>query len=342
MSIRKSLILTAALALAMLIWLAWPFYQFYGHRNELPLGPFGWIELPDSPPQRQTLHDPAYRNQAAQAMDALRHHRKRLGLPALSAAVAVRGELVWAGTIGWQDIESSTPATPDTMFRIGSTSKALTATALARLVDAGTIELDAPIENYLNPLPNPEWTGITPRMLASHMAGLPHYRENSDWLGLYRSVSLSTRYETMADALDVFDGSDLLFEPGTEFHYSSLGTVLLGAVIGAAADRSYREVMQREVFAPTAMNATIVAPPRAEGTASMATSYLRDGASFRPWRPVDQSHRLPAGGWAATSSDLARMGIAWLDDGYISAATRQRFWTPQQLASGEINSQEYA
>jgi len=342
MTLRRLLILIAAIFLAALVWLAWPFYQFYGHRNQLPLGPFGWTEVPDNPPQNQTLHDPAYRDQAAQAMHALRGHRERLGLPALSAAVAIRGELVWAGAVGWQDIESGTPATPDTMFRIGSTSKALTATALARLVDAGMIELDAPIGDYLNPMPNPQWAGITPRMLASHMSGMPHYGENTDLPGLYRSVALRTNYASMRDALDVFDDSDLLFEPGTNFHYSSLGTVLLGAVMGAAADSSYREVMAGGVLEPNALNATVIAPARAAGTPNMATSYLRDGDAFRRWRPVDQTHRLPAGGWAATSSDLARMGIAWVDEDYISAVTRQHFWTPQQLNNGETNPQDYA
>lgn len=342
MTIGRILLLVTGMLLATLVWLAWPLYQFYGHRDAVPLGPFGWVELPASAPETNTVYDAGYRLQAEHAMEALRRHRDRLRTPALSAAVAIHGELVWAGTVGWEDIESRTPASTDSMFRIGSTSKAVTATALARLVDAGKMDLDAPINTYLDPLPNDQWKTITPRMLASHMAGLPHYKENTDRIGMYRTVSLGTHYESMADALDVFDESELLFAPGTDFHYSTLGTVLLGAVMGASADTSYREVIREEVLEPVGMDSTIVAPPSADRTPDMTTSYVRDEGLFRPWRPVDQTHRLPGGGWAASSSDLARMGMAWLDASYITPATREGFWTPQELANGQTNPQDYA
>lgn len=336
----KKLILIGV-PLAAFIWLAWPFYEFYAHRDALPLDPFGWQKLPAEAPVTQQLHDPAYADAAERGLEALRSNRRRLQAPALSAAVAIDGRLVWAGAAGWSDIESRTPATPDTRFRIGSTSKALTATALARLVEAATIDLDAPIDRYLDPLPNPAWASITPRQLASHMAGMPHYKENTDWIGLYKTVSLQTRFDRVTDAVGVFDDSELLYEPGTDFHYSTLGTVLLGAVMADAVDKPYRELMEDEVFRPAGMQATIVAPPTAEGTTNMAVSYKRHDNDFRPWRPVDLSHRLPGGGFASTSSDLARLGAAWLDESFIRGTTRNTFWTPQTLANGETNPQDY-
>lgn len=336
---RRLILIT--IPLLALLWLAWPFYEFYAHRDALPLGPFGWRELPGKVPVTQRLHDPAHAEAAARGTEILRRHHRRLHTPALSAAVAIDGRLVWAGAVGWSDIESGTPITPATRFRIGSTSKALTATALARLVEAGDIDLDTPIERYLEPLPNPAWASITPRQLASHMAGMPHYKQNTDWIGLYQTVSLQSHFEQVTDAVNVFDGSELLFEPGTDFHYSTLGTVLLGAVMADVADTSYRDLMHEQVFRPAGMPSTTVAPSTAAGAEDMAVSYKHSEGKFRPWRPVDLSHRLPGGGFASTSSDLARLGVTWLDDRFISRATRETFWTPQQLANGETNPQDY-
>ena len=296
--------------------------------------------MPADAPVRQDLNNPAYAAAGKAALEILQRHRIEIGAPAISAAVAVDGEVVWAGTAGWADIKNEIPATPATMFRIGSTSKALTATALARLVDAGMIDLDTPISSYMPDLPNPAWAVVTPRQLASHMAGMPHYGENSDRVGLYRTLTMRTRYARMADALEVFDGSRLLSEPGTAFHYSSFGTVLLGAAMAAAADKTYLEVMRDEVFGPVGMASTIVSPVRGGG--DVAVFYkLKDGEA-RPWRDADLSHRLPGGGFASTSSDLVKMGAAMLDDGYVAPETREAFWTQQVLANGEINEQGYA
>ena len=340
-------IIVLAIMLFALVRLMWPVYEFYAHRGELPMGPTGWVVLPDEiPPDRQNVLNPLFEAAGQQALEILHQQRERIGTPAISAAVAVDGELFWAGAAGWADIKNLTPVTPETQFRIGSTSKALTATALARLVDQDMIDLDTPIEAYFDSLPNPDWTPITARQLASHTAGIPHYGGNSDRVGLYRSIALQTHYRDMRDAVAVFDGSELLFEPGTDFEYSSLGTVLLGAAMSHAADKPFRTLMDELVFDPLAMQSTIVAPKKAPEGSSLATFYYRDNAGnnhrYREWRPVDLSHRLPAGGFASTPSDLVRLGAAQLDDGFISPATRAEFWIPQVLADGEVNEQGYA
>ncbi len=323
--------------------LAWPVYQFEAHQGDAPMLPFGWVDMPEgAAPQTQDVLDPNFSEAGVRALKAMATWRADIGAPALSAAIGHKGQIVWRGAVGWADLGAKRAATPDTQFRIGSTSKAVTATALARLVDRGVLDLDVPIGTYLGPLPNAAWQPITPRMLASHMAGIPHYKENGDWVGLYRSVALGTHYDTVRSALDVFDESPLLFEPGTDFHYSTLGTVLLGAAMGAADGTSYRELISREVLEPAGMTATIVAPRHAPRSSQLAQFYHRKDGQYRVWRPVDLSHRLPGGGFASTPSDLVRMGLKQLDDAYISPETRKAFWTPQTLSSGEVNEQDYA
>ena len=160
--------------------------------------------------------------------------------------------------------------------------------------------------------------------------------------GLYQTVALRREYKDVRDALKIFDESPLLSEPGTDFYYSSLGTVLLGAVMSEASGKPYRDIIREEVIDPTGMTSTIVAPKRAGANKKLATFYLVKDGRQREWRPVDLSHRLPGGGWASTPSDLVRMGAKQLDDNYVSPQTRAQFWAPQKLNSGEVNEQNYA
>ena len=319
-----------------------PVYQFYAHRGSAPMPPWGWTTIGGPVPEVQQSFDPRYEAAGNLALREMADYRASNKLPSLSAAVAVGSELVWAGAVGFSDIASGTPVTPETLFRIGSTSKALTATALARLVERGEIDLDTPLLSYLPNIANPAWSVITARQLASHTAGTPHYGENRDWIGLYRSVALNHHYDDVRDALAVFDGSPLLFDPGTDFHYSSLGTVLLGATMSDVAGSSFRELMYREVFEPAGMVATFADGDDDQRAVGLATFYFTDGQRFRPWRKVDLSHRLPGGGFISSPKDLVRLGTMYFDDDYLSAATRAQFWTPQRLADGSINEDNYA
>lgn len=331
------------LFVATVAWLIWPFYSFYAHMGKAPFLPIGWESMPDeSPPVMQEVLDPTYTDAGHRTMGFMQARREQIGAPAFSAAVLISGNIVWRGTVGWADIQSKKPVSLNTQFRIGSTSKALTGTALARMVDRGEIDLDTPISKIMSELPNSQWKDITPRQLASHMAGMPHYKQNGDLLGLYKTVTLDDYFADVREAVSLFDGSPLLFEPGTDFEYSSLGTVLLGAVMSEAAGKPYRQIIQDEVLTPAQVTSTVVAPRRTAEHAESATFYVIQGDRYRAWRPVDLSHRLPGGGFASTPSDLVKIGALQLADGYLSKETRAVFWAPQSLNSGETNEQDYA
>jgi CubicO group peptidase (beta-lactamase class C family) len=338
---RLIIVITLA-ACAALAWLGAPIYGFKAHQGKLPLSPFGWVVLPAEAQSQSRLDDPDYAQAGNIALEILRRHRAKIAAPALTAAVAVQGQLVWSGAVGWEDVERQRAATPATVFRIGSTSKAVTATVLARLYERGVVDLDTPIDAYLSSLPNEAWRAITLRQLASHQSGLPHYKENTDLVGLYRSIALRRQFDDVRDAVSVFDDSELLFAPGQGFHYSTLGTVLLAATMAHATDKSYRTLVAQEITQPLGLDSIAEAPPSAAGHADHAIPYFSDGHRLRPWRDVNLSHRLPGGGFAATSRDLARLGAAWLDEKYLSASTRARFWSPQVLADGQVNAQNYA
>ena len=342
MNPKRWVILFAMVLLLIVGRLAWPVYEFYAHRGAAPLSPFGWHSIDGDVPATQEAFDPRFDEAGSRALELMEEHRSSINAPALSAALAVDGELVWVGAVGYADIETEMPATPETIFRIGSTSKAITGTTLARLVERGEMNLDAPLSSYMAELPNESWANITPRQLASHSSGLPHYKENGDLLGLYQTIALDRHYDDVRDALAVFDESPLLFEPGTDFFYSSLGTVLLGAVMSEVTGVPYRQLVQREVIEPAAMTSTFSASDSDRRADRLATFYYTDEGRHREWRDVDLSQRLPGGGFASTPSDLARLGAMYFDEDYLALQTRETFWSPQRLADGEVNEQNYA
>lgn len=333
-----------AVILLFVIWFLWPVYGFYAHRKGAPMLPFGFMVEPQEDPVSQVLKDVHFKQVATQSLARLTEHRHAISAPGISAAVAIDGKLVWAGASGWADIASQKPVTPKTQFRIGSTSKALTNTLLARMVEAGEVGLDTPIENYMS-LPNPEWGQLTLRQLASHRAGLPDYKDNQDLMGLYRSLALNKRYPTALSSLDVFDGSPLVNTPGTEVYYSTYNTVLLSAVLEKIKDnKPFSHVIDAFLFKPLGMDSTM-AEFELKDNSELATFYWNDDGhheQFREFRNVDLSHRLAGGGYISTPIDLVKLGSAWLDADFISQKTRQEFWTPIRMPNGEVNHQNYA
>ena len=273
-------------------------------------------------------------------MRLLLERRDTIAAPSISAAVSVDGNVVWAGSVGWSNIRDGKPATPQTTYRIGSTSKAVTATALARLSADNRLDIDAPISDYMADLPNNDWENFTSRQLASHTAGLAAYEENNDWIGFYHSLALRKRFKNAADSLSVFDGAKTLFKPSQNFHYSGFDSVLLSAFMESIEGYSFKNIVEREVSEPLML--TSLRPDHQTNAAhDKAVSYQVKGQTYKPWRKVDLSHKLAAGGFVSTPTDLAILGGAWLNDDFIPKPTRRDFWTPVEI-NGSVNVQDYA
>jgi CubicO group peptidase (beta-lactamase class C family) len=300
----------------------------------------GFSRIPDAVPFRSVPAKGIDELVVRFADDMVRRARKELGVVGLSAAVSVEGRVVWAAAAGYADLETRRALHPDSMLRIGSTSKAVTATLLARLVDEGVVDLDTPIERYMK-VPNPQWAPLTPRQLASHTAGLPGYEENTDLPGLYQTVVMHRRYDDVVDALDIFDGTSLLYEPGTAFHYSSFDVNLLSAALQGASQRPFLDILQERVLGPLKMTSTAGDGHVSEGR--VASFYeLRAGGQAKPWRRVDLTQKLASGGLLSTPSDLARLCGGWFDPAFLRPETVKAFWEPQRLRSGAVNDQAYA
>ena len=329
---RLGIGLAAVAALVSAACVSYPLWDGFGPWQELPVG---------NAPISQTVDDDRFADAGQHALEAIRVHREKQGFPALTAAVSIGGDLVWTGAVGWANLDTKTAATRATVMRIGSTSKAVTATAFARLVDSGEMSLDAPLSDYSTEWPNSAWNDLTPRQLGSHTAGLPGYENNGDRLGGLITLWGRRHYSSVGESLAIFDGSDLLYEPGTDFAYSSFDVNLLGAAIAASQKQPFLEVLDRLVFDPLELAAS-GGDSDGQDRSDLAQFYEMDGDRVRSWRPFDLSQRWPGGGLVSTSAKLVRIGGSWMDPDFISVETRTAMWTPQILRNGEVNEQSYA
>jgi CubicO group peptidase (beta-lactamase class C family) len=254
-----------------------------------------------------------------------RELQRTLELPGLAVAVGVDSTIVVRYETGWADVERRLPVAPDSLFRIGSVSKLLTATAAARLQQAGTLDLDAPIGRYLKELPADK-VAITAGQLAGHLAGMRHYGTN-DYIN-------TARYTDVTGSLGPILGQPLLAPPGTRYAYSSYGYNLLGAVLERVAGNDFRKVVQTQVLTPLGMSST-VAEDSASVPAARVKLYSKDerGALVEPTRS-DLSDRWPSGGYCSSATDLARFGMLMLKPTFLRPDIRERMLTPQRTSGG--------
>jgi len=250
-------------------------------------------------------------------------------LPGLSVAVGVDGDVVWAEGFGWGDLAKRAPIAPNLKFRIGTASTALTSAAVGLLLEEGRLQLDEVIQTYVPDFPQKQWP-VTLRHLMGHLAGVRN--DGGD-----EGPLLSMRCERPVDALAPFADRPLLFEPGTEYRFSSYGWILVSAAVEAAANEPFLSFMRKRIFEPLGMRDTM-ADSAAKPIPNRATPYFPRFAAdprygLHLMRPIDYSCYAGSSVFLSTPSDLVRFGMAINKGGLLQPATVQLLQTSQRLAS---------
>jgi serine beta-lactamase-like protein LACTB len=255
-------------------------------------------------------------------------------VPGLSAAIVENGQYVWSAGFGMADLEEFVPATSQTLYRLASVSKPLTAVAAMQLSERGKLDLDAPVQKYCPAFPQKEAT-ITTRLLLAHLSGIRHYKSDSNddvEVGNIRHFE-----DPIRGGLQFFANDPLIAKPGTKFSYTTHGYTVAGCVIEGASGAKYTDFLRENVFLPAGMTHTrdddryAIIPYRTR-------FYHRDNAgSIVNAEFLDSSYKIPGGGWLSSAEDMARFEVAMLDDKLIKRATRDLMWTPQKPSDGSQN-----
>jgi CubicO group peptidase (beta-lactamase class C family) len=284
---------------------------------------------------------PEWADAVEQARQIVRAGLAEQNLPGLSVAVGVGGDIVWAEGFGWADLENRVPVAPDTRFRIGTASTALTSAAVGLLLENGRLKLDERIQAYVPEFPEKQWP-VTLRQLMAHVAGVRN--DGGDEGPLF-----SLHCDRPVEGVQPFAERSLLFEPGTQYRYSNYGWILVSAAVEAAADEPFLSFMRKQIFEPLGMDHTRADDTRVDDTRDdSATEPRRDQATFYfprfaadprygpdLMREIDYSCYAGSSVFLSTPSDLVRFGMAINSGKLLQPATVQLLQAPQRLPSGQ-------
>ncbi|MCH8951851.1 MAG: beta-lactamase family protein [Proteobacteria bacterium] len=251
-------------------------------------------------------------------------------LPGALALVARRGGVAWCGCVGQRDVERGTPWTRDTLIRIYSMTKPVTATALMMLYEQGLCHLDDPVDLYLPEFAaptvlrpdatsvddvEPALTRPTLHHLLTHTSGFTYAFQDGLLAEAYRrdGVDFSARGATLAETVARLARLPLGFEPGARWHYS-VSTDLIGRIVEVISGRSLDRVLREDIFAPLGMDDTAFAVPEAK-LGRLASLYAKppeggmelseDGPGSR-FREGEVSQHSGGGGLVSTVDDYLR------------------------------------
>lgn len=241
----------------------------------------------------------------ARQIEALRTEieaaRVEQSVPSLAVAVAKDGKILWQEGFGWADRERRIVATEHTTYSLASISKPITATALMVLVQAGKVDLDAPVNDYLGSVKLRSGVGdarlATVRRVANHMAGLPDHFNPFYADEPYRAPSMDETLRRYGFLLSV--PSEHAY-----YEYSNLGYGVLDYIVERVSGRSYASYLRNEVFIPLGMTRSSVGiGPGLEPYA--ATRYDPDGLPL----PAYDFDSPGASAVYASAHDLLRFGM---------------------------------
>jgi CubicO group peptidase (beta-lactamase class C family) len=251
--------------------------------------------------------------------DYIRSDMARRHVPGVSLAVIKDGKLAKAQGYGLADVELKVPATPETVYKIGSVSKQFIAAGIMLLAQDGKLSVDDKISKYLEGTPE-AWKDITIRHLLTHTSGLPREAPGFDEL----------KVQSDADLIKSAHDAKLNFAPGEKWRYCNLGYFSLAEIIHKVSGKKWGEFLRERLFVPLQMNSTRV---------TTETDIVENRADGYYWRGnlINDEPMLavrPSGAFLSTVLDLVKWDAA-LDSGRVlSKDTLEQMWTPARLNDG--------
>ena len=276
-------------------------------------------------------------------------------IPGAVALVSQKGKILREAAYGKSDLERGVDFQPDTICWIASMTKAVTATAVMKLVDDGKVKLDDPIEKYV-----PEFKGrvnfegqhhpISIWQLLIYTSGLPNNpptRKGGDRIGGALAAVWLT--QQLPDIIEGIAAAQLLFAPGTRQEYSSAGYFALGRMIEVVSGESYPTFVQKRIFEPLGMRDSTYRPRAADAGRMAAVFQEQRGVRRLLYRfnpDVRIQNDAGDGGIFSTTRDMAKFEQMFLDnDGKVLSRASVAFMHQAHrpgFSSGTTNNTEVA
>ncbi|GBF77646.1 hypothetical protein PA598K_06203 [Paenibacillus sp. 598K] len=244
----------------------------------------------------------------------------RADIPGLSVVIVQDGETVYNRSFGYADLEQRRPADGQTIYELGSNSKALTALAVMRLQAEGRLSLDDPVTDYIPWLRlayKGEPQAITLAQLLHHTSGIPFAS-----IGTLPPTAGEGAAETTVRSLL---GRPLASEPGSRYEYATINYAVLGLVIQTVTGQSFADYMASAVLEPLGLRDTSAIVPA--DPARLAQGYKGRFTRPSPYDPPAYEGNAPSGYILSTPGDVAR----WLE--LLTGAELPAGFAPEWLAA---------
>lgn len=248
----------------------------------------------------------------------------------MSVAVFKDSEIAFSKGFGFADLENEVPAGPETVYRIGSVTKPITAIAVLQLVEQRKVALDDDITEFLPDYPT-NGKRVTVHNLLTHTSGIASYTDIQP-RGNRDSWKFDQTHESM---LDVFETAPYDFEPGTGFYYSNSGYYLLGMIIEHVSGQTYEDYVKQHVFDPAGMTNSCydghqkLIPHRASGY------MLSENGEFVNADYLSMTIPFSSGALCSTAGDLMKLYEALSRGELLKPETFELMKSPIVLSSGE-------
>jgi CubicO group peptidase (beta-lactamase class C family) len=238
-------------------------------------------------------------------------HMAEHQIPGLALSIIHNNEIIYTQGYGVAGPDGIS-VTPDTPFILASCSKSFTALAIMQLVDAGEIELDAPVQRYLPwfTMAGPEDAGlITIRHLLAQTSGLSGPVSDKDLVNPDVSeVALETHIRELVDY-------KLSRTPGENHEYNNTGYDILGLIVQTVSGKSFESYIEEHIYAPLEMSNSYTSKTEAEANGlAVGHTYFFGNPRVSADAPYSR-RKLPSGGLISSAEDLGHYLIAQLNGG---------------------------
>lgn len=260
---------------------------------------------------------------------------KEWEVPGTAVAIVKDGKVVFAAGFGYRDVKKERKVTPDTLFAIGSCSKAFTATILGILVDEGKLEWDNPVRDYLPSFKLHDTFAserMTPVDLVTHRSGLP--RHDSVWYN-----ASASREELVKRLPHLEPSKDLRYT----YQYNNLMFMTAGYLAGKIAGTSWEQLVQTKLFDPLGMKNSNFSVNDSQKSADFSLPYSKREKKVTeiPFRNIDAVG--PAGSINSSVNEMAQWIILNLNEGkfgdkqVVSKGALQKIHSPQMVTGSPLD-----
>ena len=265
---------------------------------------------------------------------------REAGLPGFSIAVVKDARTVYAAGFGARDPQKNLPATPDTLFGIGSVTKSFVAVAILQLAEQGKLKLDDPVSAYVPLELGRPGQPITIRNLLTHSQGFPNLGTSTILISRGLGTDTGIPMSSAADFYRFVNGAkdEVVFAPGEHFFYNNAAWRMLGNIVQERSGIPFHRYVKERVLDPLGMTRSTFDVAAAFRDPDHLVPHKKgktgpEAAPFPYPNPEDNpgfSFLSAAGGILSSANEMARYVNAQIEQGSFPGG---RLASPEAFAS---------